>query len=174
MSTEPRNLNAVRGLLRDRSAVAAAAAPTPAHAPRASRKADALHAMASTGNGGMVELLWNERRVESYALTHRIAIPLAGRPATAELAEQLTTMLSAWWVDAPGVLSNGTGVTFVSVEAVDAPLSRPELVVTLTTDAPVGASQVANLRTIRDLRRAMRDVRRTSRPVAAHLALLAA
>lgn len=158
MSTENSHLSAVRSMFRDRDrrasdrAAAAHAAQTATPGP--------LHAVTSAGAGGMVELLWNERRVETYDLTHRIAVPLAGHPLTPSSARHVGRTLSAWWLGQPGALSNGTEITFVDVEVVDAPLTPPEVVLTLTTAATASEAQVANLRTIRDLRRALREVRR--------------
>ncbi len=131
----------------------------------------ALRALPAAGGEGLVELLWNERQVESFGLTHRIAVPLAGRPFRGSTTA-LAGLLTAWWSQ-PGRLSNGTAATFVDAEITDTPLAPPQLVITVTTDAPVSAAQVANLRTIRDLRRAVRDLRRAS-PVTtvAGLALL--
>lgn len=156
-----RHLRAVRSVLRERQCAREAGtgtvvAPVPSRTPAATPVA--LRALPATGGDGLVELLWHERRVESFGLTHRIAIPLAGRAyqdATADLA----ALLSAWWAE-PGRLSNGTVANFVSVELIDAPLTPPELAVTVTTAAPATEAQVANLRTIRDLRRALRDLRR--------------
>ena len=141
--------------------------------PTPKRATGPLRAVPSTGAGGMVELLWNERRVESYDLTHRIAIPLAGHPLTREAARRLGQTLAAWWTAEPGVLSNGTEVTFIDVELQDEPLTPPELVVTLTTAQPASDAQVANLRTIRDLRRAMREVRRAGGAADQGLAVVA-
>lgn len=121
----------------------------------------------------MFELLWNERRVESYDLTHRISVPLAGYPLTADAARRVGLTLSAWWAHQPSLLSDGTEITFVGAELRDEPLTPTELVVTLTTAAPASASQVANLRTIRDLRRAIREVRLGAGLVDQSLALAA-
>lgn len=121
----------------------------------------------------MFELLWNERRVESYELTHRISIPLAGPRLSADWARRIGLTLSAWWAHQPGLLSDDTEVTYVGAEVRSAPLAPTELVVTLTTAAPSSAAQVANLRTIRDLRRAVREVRLGAALVDQGLALAA-
>lgn len=124
----------------------------------------ALHALSlldpamPTRPRGLVELLWHERRVESFGLTHRITIPLAGHAFDGSTS-QLAALLGQWWAQ-PGRLSNGTSATFVAAEVVDPPLAPAELVLTVTTGTPVGETQVANLRTIQDLRKAVRELRR--------------
>ena len=90
------------------------------------------------------------RRLDTVALLRRVARP--GKP---------------------GVLSTDTEVTFVGAEVRDEPLAPTELVVTLTTAAPAREAQVANLRTIRDLRRAVREVRLGAALVDQSLALAA-
>ncbi len=122
--------------------------------------AQGLHEIPASGSAGLVELLWHERRVESFGVTHRISVPLAGRPFIGPTS-RLSELLTQWWSE-PGRLSNGTAVSFVSADIVADALQPPELVLTLTTLDPAGEAQVANLRTIRDLRRALRELRRAA------------
>lgn len=135
-------------------------APVMPITPRAGLRALSFDGGSGSGSGGgrPQQLLWNERSVDSFGLTHRIVVPLSPGPLDASASAGLTSRLAARW-SAPGALSNGTQVTFVSVAVATPPGAPTELQVMITTTRNTSEAQVANLRTIRDLRHAVDEIR---------------
>lgn len=113
-----------------------------------------------------VELLWNERQCNSGGLMHRITIPVVARELPGTLGAELTQVLSDWW-SAPHALTPSASVTSVVADVQLGILSDHTLQLIVTTDEPIDAEDLAGMRMIRDLRRAVRNLRLTRLPALA-------
>lgn len=110
--------------------------------------------------GTTLELLWNERTIDTTGPVHHVTIPVLTTDLPSSLSSDLTQLLSDWWTR-PFALSETGTVTSVLAVFQRGQFGDHSLQLVLSTDVPIDAADLVGMRMVRDLRRAIRNLRLT-------------